>query len=161
MPNKKYIVDLTEAEREQLQQLTRRGKLAARTVTRARILLHAAAGCTDQQIAAALSTSLATVERVRQRFVEEGLESALQERARRGATPKLGGKEEAHLIAVACSQPPLGRARWSLRLLADKAVELGLCDSISHEAVRQTLKKTSLNRGKSSSGVFLKSVPSS
>ena len=160
MPNKKYIVDLTEAEREQLQQLTRRGKAAARPVTRARILLHAAAGCTDQQIAAALATSLATVERVRQRFVEEGLEVALHERARRGATPKLGGKEEAHLIALACSQPPLGRARWSLRLLADKAVELGWCDSISPEAVRQTLKKTSSSPGQSSSGAFLRSVPS-
>lgn len=155
MPNKKYIVDLTEAEREQLQQLISRGKPAARTVTRARILLQAAAGGTDRQIVAALSTSLATVERVRQRFVEEGLEAALHERARRGATPKLSGHEEAHLIAVACSQPPLGRARWSLRLLADTAVELGLCASISHEAVRQTLKKTSLNHGKSSSGAYL------
>jgi hypothetical protein len=86
---------------------------------------------TDQQIVAALATSRATVEPVRQRFVEEGLEegleAALHERARRGATPKLSGKEEAHLVAVAWSQPPLGRARWSLRLLADKAVELGLC----------------------------------
>ena len=96
---------------------------------------------------------MATVERVRQRFVEAGLESALHERPRPGAAPKLTGQEEAHLIAVACSQPPLGRARWSLRLLADKAVELGLCDSLSHEAVRQTLKKTSSSPGKSSNGV--------
>jgi len=156
MAYKKYIVDLTETEREQLHQLIGRGKPAARTVTRARILLHAAAGCTDKQIVAALATSLATVERVRQRFVEEGLESALHERTRRGARPKLNGKEEAHLIAVACSQAPRGRARWSLRLLADKAVELALCESISHETVRQTLKKTNLSRGKSSSGVSLK-----
>ena len=154
MPAKKYIVSLTAEERASLHQLIRRGKPAARTVSRAHILLQADAGCHDQQIVAALATSLATVERVRQRFVEEGLESALHERARQGARPKLSGKEEAHLIAVACSQPPTGRARWSLRLLADKAVELGLCDSISHEAVRQTLKKTNLNPGKSSSGAL-------
>lgn len=156
MPAKKYIVDLSEEEREQLQQLIRRGKPAARTVTRARILLKADEGCSDEQIVRALSTSLATVERVRQRCVEEGVESALKERPRRGSAPKLSGKGEAHLIAVACSAPPLGRARWSLRLLADKAVELGLCESLSHEAVRQRLKKTSLNPGKSSSGAFLK-----
>jgi transposase len=143
MPNKKYLVDLTEAEGEQLQQLISRGRPAARTVTRARILLKANEGCTDEQIVAALSTSVATVERVRQRFVEEGLDNALHERPRHGALPKLSGPEEAHLIAVACSQPPQGRARWSLRLLADKAVELGLCDSLSHETVRQRLKKTS------------------
>ena len=156
MPAKKYIVDLTEEERQHLQQLIQRGKPAARSVTRARIVLKADAGCSDGQIVAALDTSLATVERVRQRFVEEGLESALKERPRRGSAPKLSAKEEAHLIAVACSQPPLGRARWSLRLLAGKAVELGLCESISHEAVRQRLKKTNLSPGKSSSGVFLK-----
>jgi transposase len=152
MPAKKYIVSLTEEEREHLQQLIRRGKPAARTVTRARILLQADAGCSDEQIVRALSTSVATVERVRQRCVEEGVESALKERSRRGSAPKLSGKEEAHLIALACSAPPLGRARWSLRLLADKAVELGWCESLSHEAVRQKLKKTSLSRGKSSSG---------
>jgi transposase len=156
MPAKKYIVSLTEEEREQLQHLICRGKPAARTVTRARILLKADEGCNDEQIVAALSTSVATVERVRQRCVEEGVESALKERPRRGSLPKLSGKEEAHLIALACSAPPLGRARWSLRLLADKAVALDLCESLSHETVRQTLKKTSLSRGKSSSGAFLK-----
>jgi transposase len=156
MPAKKYIVSLTEEERAHLQQLIRRGQAAARTVTRARILLKADAGYRDEQIVAALSTSLATVERVRQRCVEEGVESALKERPRRGSAPKLSGKEEAHLIALACSVPPLGRARWSLRLLADKAVELDLCESLSHETVRQTLKKTSLSRGKSSSGASLR-----
>ena len=156
MPTKKYLVSLSEEEREHLQQLIRRGKMAARTVTRARILLKADEGCSDGQIVTALATSLATVERVRQRCVEEGVESALKERPRRGSAPKLSGKEEAHLIAVACSAPPLGRARWSLRLLADKAVELGLCESLSHEAVRQTLKKTNSSRGKSSNGVSLK-----
>ena len=153
MPAKKYIVELTAPERAHLQQLIAGGKPAARTVTRARILLHADAGASDPQIVAALATSVATVERVRQRFVEAGLESALHERPRPGAAPKLSGPGEAHLIAVACSQPPQGRARWSLRLLADKAVELGLCDSLSHEAVRQTLKKTNSSPGKSSNGV--------
>ena len=156
MPAKKYLVDLTKEEREHLQHLIRRGRPAARTVTRARILLKANEGCIDQQIVEALSTSMATVERVRQRFVEEGLERALKERPRRGISPKFNAKEEAHLIAVVCSQPPHGRSRWSLRLLADKAVELGLCDSISHETVRQTLKKTNLSPGKSSSGAFLR-----
>ena len=152
MPAKKYLVDLTVSEREQLQQLVSRGKVAARTVTRARILLQADQGRTDEQIVEALSTSVATVERVRQRFVEEGLDCALHERPRRGANPKLNGKEEAHLIAVACSAAPQGRARWSLRLLADKAVELGLCDSLSHETVRQMLKKTNSSRGSSNNG---------
>lgn len=156
MPAKKYIVDLNQEECQHLQQLISRGKPAARMVTRARILLKASQGYTDQQIVQALSTSVATVERVRQRFVEEGLEAALTEKPRRGAAPKLSGKEEAHLVALTCSTPPLGRARWSLRLLADKAVELGLCDTISHETVRATLKKTNLNPGKSSSGVFLR-----
>ncbi len=141
MPAKKYIVDLNEEERQHLQRLISRGKPSARTVTRARILLKASpgcpdGGCTDGQIVQALSTSVATVERVRQRFVEEGLEAALKEKPRRGALPKLSGKEEAHLIALTCSTPPVGRARWSLRMLADKAVELGLCDAISHETVR-------------------------
>ena len=156
MPAKKYIVDLAQSEREQLQQLISRGKPAARTVTRARILLKADQGATDEQIVAALATSVATVERLRQRFVEEGLDSALHERPRPGSTPKLSGKEEAHLIAVACSPAPSGRARWSLRLLADKAVELRLCDSLSHETVRQVLKKTNLSRGKNSSGASRK-----
>lgn len=154
--SKKYIVELTEPEREQLKQLISRGKSSARTITRARILLKADEGATDVEIVKALSTSIATVERVRQRLVEEGVDSALKERPRRPPPFKLGEKEEAHLVALACSQPPTGRARWSLRLLADKAVELGLCDSISHEGVRQTLKKTNLNRGRRSSGAFLK-----
>ena len=156
MPIIKYVVDLTTEEREQLLQLIARGKPAARQVTRARLLLKAHERLSDEQIASALHVGSATVGRVRQRFVEEGLESALRERARRGATAKLDGKQEAHLIAVACSQAPEGRQRWSLRLLADKAVELGLTQSLSHETVRQVLKKTTLSRGSASSGVFQK-----
>jgi len=141
--NKKYIVDLSSEEHEQLQNLVRRGQAGARRITRARILLQAHQGRTDQEIAQALAVGIRTVERTRERFVKEGLDAALTERARRGGRPKLSGQEEAHLVALVCSAPPAGRARWSLRLLADKVVEWGWCASISHETVRQTLKKTS------------------
>ena len=146
MPKKKYLVDLSSDERESLRQLVRRGKHSARKVTRARILLLASDGSTDEQIVAALKTGFATVERTRKRFVEEGM-GCLNERPRRGQAPKLTGKQEAHLIAIACSTPPRGRARWTLQLLADKVVELKFTDSIARETVRQVLKKTNLNPG--------------
>jgi transposase len=146
MPKKKYLVDLSAEEREQLRQLVRRGKHSSRKVTRARILLLAADGLTDEQIAAALSCGINTVERTRRRFVEEGLR-CLNERPRRGAERKLTGKQEAHLIAVACSAPPGGRARWTLRLLAGRVVELGFASAIARETVRQVLKKTNSSRG--------------
>jgi len=152
LPAKKYIVDLTTDEREQLLQLIRRGKPSARKVTRARILLQAAEGLTDDQIAAALHTGEATVERTRKRFVEENL-GALNERARPGQRRKLSGKEEAHLIAVACTPAPEGRQRWTLRLLAGKVVELGLAETCSYETVRRVLKKTNSSRGRNNSGV--------
>ncbi len=155
MPKKKYIIDLSADERDELLQLIRRGKERVRKVTRARILLHAADGLTDEEIAAALSTGIATVERTRRRFVEEGM-NALNERPRPGQRRKLTGKQEAHLIAVACSTAPQGRERWTLRLLADKVVELGLADSLSYETVRRTLKKTTSSRGSKSSGAFQK-----
>jgi putative transposase len=146
MPKKKYLVDLSADEREELSQLVRRGKHSSRKVTRARILLLVADGSTDEQIVSALKTGFATVERTRKRFVEEGL-GCLQERPRRGQARKLTGKQEAHLIAVACSAPPGGRARWTLRLLADKVVELGFATTIARETVRQVLKKTNSSRG--------------
>lgn len=146
MPKKKYLVDLSADERETLRQLVRRGKHSSRKVTRARILLSAADGLTDEQIVAALKTAFATVERTRKRFVEEGLH-CLTERSRRGQTRKLTGKQEAHLIAIACSTPPTGHARWTLRLLADKVVELNFADSIARETVRQVLKKTNSSPG--------------
>ena len=146
MPKKKYLVDLSTDERETLFQLVRRGKHSSRKVTRARILLLASEGSTDEQIVAALKTGFATVERTRKRFVEEGL-GCLNERPRRGQAPKLSGKQEAHLIAIACSAPPEGRARWTLRLLADKVVELNFAASIARETVRQVLKKTNSSRG--------------
>ena len=157
----KYIVDLTPEEREQLLALIGRGKASARQTTRAHILLHAHERLSDEQIAHALHIGSATVGRVRQRFVEEGLESALRERPRPGKRPKLTDKQEAHLIAVTCSQAPHGHERWSLRLLADKIVELGLVDAISHETVRQTLKKTNSSRGRNKLGAFPPSAPPS
>lgn len=158
MPAAKYIVDLQAEERASLLQLIRRGQPAARKGTRARILLKADEGLTDEQIAAALHVGSATVGRVRQRFVEEGLERALTERPRPGQRRKLTGKQEAHVIALACSQAPEGRERWTLRVLADTIVERGWVSSLSYETVRQTLKKMNLSPGRSNNGVSQQSV---
>lgn len=146
MPKKKYIVDLNDAEREELQQLLRSGKHPTRKVTRARILLKAAKGCTDEQVATALGVGRATVERTRERFVERGLDS-LNERPRPGKKPKLDIKAKARLIAEACSDAPEGQTRWTMQLLADRLVELKVVETISDETVRRTLKKTSSSRG--------------
>ena len=152
MPARKYRVDLTESEREQLLNIARRGKSSARKVKRSLIFCQADEGLYDLQIAQALLVGAATVSRVRRRFVEEGLDRALNERPRPGQRRKLDGKQEAHLVAVACSQAPAGHARWTLRLLADKVVELDFADSISPETVRQVLKKTNSSRGRRRSG---------
>jgi transposase len=146
MPKKKYVVTLDAEEREHLEHLLHRGAHATRQVTRARILLKAAAGWEDRAIAEALSVGRATVERTRQRFVEEGL-GALADRPRPGTLPKLDAKAEARLIAEACSTAPEGRQRWTLHLLADRAVALGLAASYSYESVRRVGKKQSSSRG--------------
>ena len=146
MPKKKYLVTLTEAEREELEQLLRAGKHSSRKLTRARILLKAAAGCTGQQIAGALGVGRVTVERLRERFVERGLD-AINDGPRPGKTPKLDPKAEARLIAEACSTAPEGRQRWTLQLLADRVVQLHLADSYSYKSVRSVLKKTNSSRG--------------
>ena len=149
---KRYRVTLTQQERQELQQLVSRGKADARKLAHARILLQADESeggprRTDEQVASALDGSTRTVERVRERFVEEGLDAALLPRpGKRVYARKLDGRREARLIALACSRPPAGKARWTLRLLADKLVELKVVDSISHEAVRQALKKTNSSR---------------
>jgi hypothetical protein len=146
---KLYRVTLTQPERQELQGMISRGKDNARKLAHARILLQAdesarGPGRTDQQIAEVLETTTRTVERVRERFVEESLESALLPKpSKRIYTRKLDGKQEAKLIAVACSKPPAGKKRWTLRLLAEQMVELEVVDELSHETVRQTLKKTS------------------
>jgi transposase len=142
MPRKKYVVDLTDRERAELLALTSKGTVRARKMKRAQILLRAAEGLTDAAIVAALQVSRPCVERVRQRFVEGGLTRALIDGPRPGKRRKLTGKHEARLIAEACSMPPEGHARWTLRLLAGRIVELKLVERLSHETVRQVLKKT-------------------
>jgi len=147
--NKRYRVTLTVEEREALEDMTSKGKGAARALTRARILLKAdetpgqGPAWSDERIRNALDVGLVTIYRVRQSFVEEGLHVTLHPQPRnRHYQRLLDGDQEAHLIALACSQPPPGRARWTLRLLAEKFVDLGHIDDVSHETVRQTLKKT-------------------
>lgn len=151
---KKYKVTLTAEERQQLRQLVAAGKAATKKLTHARILLKADAAkggpaWTDERIAEAVEVSVATVERVRQRFVELGLEAALvrKKQDRPSRERKLDGRAEARLIAVACSTPPEGRKEWTMRLLADKLVELEVVDTVSDETVRRVLKKTSSSRG--------------
>ncbi len=148
--NKKYIVRLDQEEQESLKRLVRRGKAAARKISRARILLKAdtaegGPGWTDQRIADALDLSFRTVENVRRCGVEEGLERAVHGRppADRPWQRKLDGVGEAKLVALCCSEPPAGRTRWTLELLGDALVALKVTDSISYETVRRTLKKTS------------------
>ena len=153
MPAKKYRVKLTEAERQELKELLNKGRIAARKQTHARILLQSdESGVipvkTDQAIAEALNTSTRSVERVRQRFVEEGLESALNPKPKmRHRAKKLDGAAEAFLVATACMDAPEGQAKWTMQLLADKLVDCNIVDSISDETVRLTLKKTLLNPG--------------
>ena len=138
----KYIVNLSDEEREYLYQVTSFGKTTGRTVKRAQILLLADEGYGDETIATMLKVGESTVHRTRQKCVEEGVELALKERPRKGRKRKLDGKAEAFLVATACSDPPPGRQCWTMELLADHLVELNLVESISNETVRQTLKKT-------------------
>ncbi len=153
MPKKKYIVSLTSEERKELEKLTTTGKAAAYKVNHARILLKSdinqeGGGWLDAAISQALDMSVSTIERVRQRFVEQGLEAALgRKQQQRRKAPCLDGEQEAHLLAITCSEPPKGRGHWSLRLLAERMVELGYVETVSHETVRQTLKKMNLSLG--------------
>jgi len=151
--NKKYHVTLDEDARATLHDLLASGKAAARTLTHVRILLKAdesadGPGWTDEAVCEALDVGLATIGRVRQRFVEEGLEAALHRHApTRDYHHLVDGEAEAHLIALACSTPPEGHGHWTLHMLADRMVKLEYIDSISHETVRQVLKKTNSSRG--------------
>ena len=154
MPQKKYLVTLTADEREYLAGLLSAGKRSALTLARVRILLKAdqadgGPAWEDARIAEALDCGVRTVERVRQRFVERGVEEALgrKPQQRPSRERKLDGRAEARLIALACSEPPDGRAGWTLQLLADRLVELKIVDSVCDETVRRTLKKTRSNRG--------------
>jgi transposase len=154
----KYIVRLTAEERTQLTELISTGRHAASVLTRARMLLKADASeggsnWSDQEIAEAVETSLSSIHRVRQAFVEKGLAAALARQRPTGRQyRKLDGAQEARLVALTCSAPPEGCVRWTLQLLADRLVELEVVDTIGRECVRTTLKKTTSSRGRRSSG---------
>jgi len=156
---KRYKVTLTQDEREELEAISSKGKHAAQTVLNALILLACDEGKFQQErsinetIARVLNVSMKTIDRVKKRFVEEGLAAVLTRKpSTRMFRAKVDGDLEAHLIAMSCSEPPVGHRRWSLRLLADKAVELEYVDQISYETVRQALKKTSLSPRKRKDG---------
>ncbi len=156
---KKYIVTLSKDEREALGALTSGGKQKSQKILNALILLACDKGeyqterSTNNEISRVLGTSMRKIDRVKKRFVMGGIEAALnKKKGNRIYEKKTDGDFEAHLVALSCSEPPEGFARWSLRLLADKVVELGYIDSISHEAVRGILKKTKLNPGKKRDG---------
>jgi transposase len=151
--HKKYPVMLSEAERGELQRLVRAGTAPARQLAHARILLKAdqspgGPAWVDAAIADALEVSQPTISRIRKQYVEQGLTAALNRRMpRRSYTRKLDGAQEAHLIALTCRTPPAGQARWSLRLLASKLVELEIVADVSYQTIRRVLKKTNLNLG--------------
>lgn len=148
---KHTYIQLTEEQRTELEQMIRVGNVPARTNARARILLLSDRSQgqkrTDQEVAEAVLCSKRTVAHVRRRFLTGGLRAALYDRARPGAKPKFTGEVEARLTMLACSDPPEGAARWTLRLLADRMVELGYVDAISHVSVRELLKKTGSSPG--------------
>lgn len=143
----KYIVNLNAEERQQLLSLTNKGKISGRMLKRVQILVLADEGHPDETIAQMLHVGESTVHRTRQRCVEQGVELALKERPRIGGKRKLDGKAEAFLVATACSDPPSGKAKWTMQLLAERLVELQLVESISDETVRRCLEKTTSSRG--------------
>lgn len=155
MSKKRWVVTLDETERAYLNDLVTTGKRPVRLVIRAQVLRKVADGWTDAAITDALPVGLSTVERLRRRCVEDGVEAALvrREQQRRKAR-RLDGAAEARLVTIACSPPPDGRARWTLQLLADRLIEQRIVTSICPETVRQTLKKTNSSRGRTSNGAF-------
>ena len=155
----KYLVDLTETEQADLLKLIQKGKPSARQVARAPVLWHAAEGATDDEIAQVLRLGVSTVHRTRQRFVDEGLLPALSERPRPGKGLALTGKQAAFLSTLAGSTPPAGRHRWTLRLLADRLIELQQVEAVSPATGHRVLKKTTSSRGSVKRGVFPVSVP--
>lgn len=149
---KQYPVKLTDDERNELTDITRKGKAGARKINRARILLMADAGKKDREIIEGLDVSASTVARTRQRCAEAGLERAMNDQSRSGRPPVLDGKQAAFLVALTCSESPDDRESWTMQLLADKLVEIGIVDAISDESVRRTLKKMSLSPGSKPAG---------
>ena len=154
MVAEKYAVRLSSEDRAQLDWLIRSGQRSARVINRARILLKTDDGWSAPQVAVALDTSPRTVFRTKRRYAEEGLGGVLHDHPQGNRYRKLDDRGEAHLIALACSDAPEGHEHWTLRLLADKVVELGLVASLSHETVRLRLKKTPSSPGESNSGAF-------
>jgi len=152
MNTRKYTVKLTQKQRKNLQSMVSKGKHSARVIKRANILLLADKKYKGKDIARIVSITEVTISKLCRRFQNEGLD-ALYDKPRSGQPPKLDGKAEAKLTAIACSTPPQGHARWTVRLLADEMVRLELVDSICPKTVWSTLKKTTLNRGKNTNGV--------
>lgn len=142
-----YVVELSPEERMRLRDVAQKGHAGARVIRRAQTLLLADEGYQNKEIAQVLGVASETVKNTNKRYAKEGLDSALHERPRPGHGRKLQGREEAQLIALACSDPPEGRARWSLRLLAERLVALEIVEEVSYQTVRRTLKKTRSNRG--------------
>jgi Homeodomain-like domain len=156
----RYAVDLTDTERAELREIISKNKAKRSTIINAYVLLKADRSCgwTNEDIASAYEVSTKKVEQLKKRFVAEGFEAALYRKAVTNAhRRKITGDEEAHLIALYCSPTPEGHERWTLRMLADKMVELDIIAAVSHETVRRTLKKMNLNRGKRKNGVFRQS----
>lgn len=149
---KVFVVDLDDEEKQYLLELVKKGKLSARKLTRAHTLLLAAEDKVDTVIAESLHVNVSTVLRIRHRFVAGGVKRALEDEPRPGAARKLDGKQEAFLVALACSKAPAGREHWTLQLLADEMVRLEVVGSLSDETVRRTLKKQTSSRGPSRSG---------
>jgi len=145
MSQKSHCVKLKKHARQYLEKIVESGEDKARKITRCRILLLVDKGKTDQEISDALNVCLATIFNIRRRYCQGGLERAISEEARSGQPPKFKGKSMAKITALACSKPPEGRAKWSLRLLADRVIELDIVESISHVSVHNILKKTNSN----------------
>jgi transposase len=144
---KRWVVELADEERASVLAMTQKGRAAVRRVRRAHVLLQADAGQRDVDIATALHIDGRTVERIRRRFVERGLAGALADAPRPGAARRMDGRQEAHLVAIACRASPAGRSSWTMQLLADRLVGVGIVPTISDETVRLTLKKGASNRG--------------
>lgn len=146
MPRKATPITLSSNDVRSLKTLLSRGKASARTLTRARILDLLHRGQSPAEVATLLRVTPQTIFNVKRRFLASGLQAALYDQPRSGRPPDIDGKQRAQITALACSHPPTGRARWTLRLLADKVVELGYCDSLSHTQARRILKKTNSSR---------------
>ena len=144
---RKEKLELSKDEHYKLHETVRKGENKARVITRARILLLSDEGRTDQQVADALQIGRATVERIRRRAVREGVDTALVDRPRPGSEPKLNAKQEAQLVAIACSDPPPGQKRWTIRLVMEEVMKQKIVDSISFETVRRIVKKTMSSLG--------------